>query len=294
MIAPLAPALDRDTLIRLISAESERINLDGAIYHSGWQNAVIETPDGWIFRFPRHESHDFARELAVLETVHGRLSAESPRVMWTGSRSRFAAYRTLTGEELDLGRYAASPSYVRDGIAESLARFLHTMHRSLREDEIAGLAIPGLGSAHLIAEVEKRREHIPASARTAVDDLMQGFSERWVGRGIRPSDVVLHNDFHLGNMAFDEPLGRLKAVWDFSCVELGEPSYDLRYFIEASPELAGRIAERYERLSGVGLDVDAATLAGRFESVSDAVVEGRDVEQVLHRWTQLLSPLRRG
>lgn len=290
MIAPIAPVLDRDSLIKLIAVEFDDIDLIGATCHSGWQNMVIETRDGWICRFPRRADHDFVRELAILETVRGRLTVESPRIVRTGVKSRFAVYRTLVGEVLDLDLYAAASPYVRDEIAESLARFLRSMHRSLSADEVSRLRIPRLGSSHLIDEVEKRRIRIPASACIEIDALMESFSERWVGRNSHPSDVVLHSDFHFGNMRFEESLGILKAVWDFSCVEVGEPSYDLRYFIEDSPELAGRIAKRYERLCGVALDVEAATLAGRFEGVSDALVEGRDVEEVLRRWKHMLCP----
>jgi aminoglycoside phosphotransferase (APT) family kinase protein len=287
MDAPIAAVLDRDTLVALIAAEGMDVDLAGAVQHNGWQNSVIETRDGWIFRFPRKEAHSFAREIDVLSAVRGRLSAETPHVAWTGVRSRFAAYPTLTGQPIDLNRYAVASPAIRGEVAGSLADFLATMHGALSDRQIGSLGIPGLGSVHLVDEFQKRLRQVPDSARPEVDALRDAFVGRWVDQGVHPSDVVLHNDFHVGNMTFTAPLGRLKAVWDFSGVELGDASYDLRYLFESSVDLTHRVAQRYERLTGIRLDLEGAAVAGHFEAVSDALVEGRDVREVLHRWDRL-------
>jgi aminoglycoside phosphotransferase (APT) family kinase protein len=285
-LPPVAHTLDQDTLIACAEAEDIPVDLTETRLHMGWQNAVLETLDGWILRFPISTNHDFARELRVLETMHDRLPAEIPLIQWTGTKTRFAAYRTLTGIPLDPTEYLAASAYERDRISESMATFLVQMHTSLSPAEITRLGIATLTSAHLIDEVDRRWEHVPAEYRQEVGALREQFRERWVtspGNEAR----LLHNDFHLGNMVFNGRFGQLQAVWDFSCVEVGDPSYDLRYLFEDSFPLAVQISQHYEQLTGLQLDMSGAMLAGHFESVSDALVEGRDLGKVLLKWSQL-------
>jgi aminoglycoside phosphotransferase (APT) family kinase protein len=87
--------------------------------------------------------------------------------------------------------------------------------------------------------------------------------------------VLLHSDFHLGNLVMTAPLGRLAGVWDFSCVATGHPSLDFRY-LTSHRELAARVASAYAARTGREIDLGLAAAALTLEDVSDALEEGRD------------------
>jgi aminoglycoside phosphotransferase (APT) family kinase protein len=99
---------------------------------------------------------------------------------------------------------------------------------------------------------------------------------------------VLHNDFHTGNMVFSAPAGELTGIWDFTCVQRGEPAYDLRYLDGAPRDVLDRVAGHYERLTGRAVDAAAARVANRMEDVFDAVETGRPalLEAAAARWAR--------
>ncbi|UXA15836.1 phosphotransferase (plasmid) [Mycobacterium sp. SMC-8] len=287
-LPPVAQSMDKASLLALASGESHDVDLSSVDLFEGWQNVVLSTTDGWILRFPRDASHAFVRECEVLELLRVRLPAEVPVIEWTGVRTRFAAYRTLQGVRLEPGEYGAEAERTSDRTAASMAQFLLSMHCSMSVEEVAALGIPTLGSDHLVEATQRHWSSVPAHSRKQVEAVMARFHDRWVApvAATKPGAPTLHNDFHLGNMLFAEHDGALKAVWDFSCVEQGEPSYDFRYLFEDSWQLAIDVAGCYERIAESKLDLPAAALAGHFEAISDALVEGRDVSEVMDDWSR--------
>lgn len=287
-LPPVARAFDLDTLVACLSDENAGIDTANAVLHTGWQNAVIETHDGWIFRFPRTENLAFSREVTMLRELRPRLPVDIPNVQRTGLRTRFAAYPKLLGTTLDMKTFASSSPRKQESISESLATFLAEMHVTFTPAQARGLGVPSLSSEHLVTEVAKKRDDLSSTVRPTVSRLERRFINRWVeNQNLTDASLrVLHNDFHFGNMVFGDSTESVSGVWDFSCVELGEPSYDLRYLFPTFSKLASDISARYTRLTGLEIDLEAAELAGRYEAVSDALVERRDVRAELHFWSR--------
>jgi hypothetical protein len=105
--------------------------------------------------------------------------------------------------------------------------------------------------------------------------------------------ALLHGDFHPGNMVFTTPTGALSGLWDFSCVERGDPSGDLRYLVGDSAPLTVEIIQSYEAMTGRSIDLVGARLVRVLEEISDAVEERRSLEPVLHALESLKSHLTR-
>lgn len=267
MSASVAKRFDAETLIAAVAAEGWPVDLTDAVLHTeGWENVVVETADGWILRFPRAEDVPFDREVAILRRLRGRLPVPIPNVEFTGTRTRFAAYRKLVGASLD--------GEISENTAASLARFLATMHESLSPEETVQLGIPAVDHGRTLEIVLGGLDQIPAEHRHTVESLAEKFEGIWVAGRVAGPMVPLHNDFHTGNMVFDDR-GELVGIWDFSCVLLGEPCYDLRYLDMGPRGLLDRVADHYGRLTGRQIDVAAAVVANRLEDVQDAVETGR-------------------
>lgn len=279
MTAPIASGFDAESLVRAAAAEPDAPwDLTSVVLHpDGWENAVLETADGWMLRFPRDEDVDFEREIMVLDFLQERVLVRIPEIAWIGAKTRFAAYRKLTGATFDRSQYASATEAQREALASSLARFLASMHDSLTEAEEADLDIPLLDHEPTLELVVHEMGWLPASHRRHAERLIGQFATMWVGGNVAGPLVLLHNDFHPGNMVFAEPIGELTGVWDFSNVQIGVPTFDFRYFDGAPRDLLERMAGHYQVLTQRPIDVRAAVVANRMENLFD-ILETRRMD----------------
>jgi len=286
---PVVGAADESALIAAVAAEALPLDLTAPVLHGdGWENVVLETRDGWIVRFPREESLPFAREVEILDRLAGRLPAAVPLIAYVGAQTRFAAYRKLVGAAFDRAAYLAAPARERDVLASSLAAFLAAMHSCLTPAEVAEIGIPPVDHGRDRSVVAVGLDTLPRKHRPTVASLVERHERMWAPGRVPGPSVVLHNDFHTGNMVFEpgRAVGRLVGIWDFSCVAVGEPTFDLRYLGDSPRDLFDRLADQYTRLTGRAVDVTAAIVAGRMENVADAVEAGQPalLEAALARW----------
>jgi aminoglycoside phosphotransferase (APT) family kinase protein len=279
----IAGTSNLETLVAAAAAEEWGLDLEGAVLDdSGWENVVLVTRDGWIIRFPRDEAVPFAQEIDILRRMRGRLPAAIPVPVHVGSRVRVMAYRKITGAAFDDDAYRAAGPMVRDRLAASLADFLVAVHSVAPDD-----ATPRIAYADIHQLVFDRISLVPPRHRDLVTQLATRYARTWVSGAVPGPQVLLHNDFHLLNMVFRAPVGGLAGVWDFSCVAVGAPTFDLRYFDRAPHDLLVRLADAYEARTGRVIDLPAAILARRVEDVHDALVTGRmDIlDAAVHSWS---------
>ncbi len=281
-LPPVVSDLDLDTLVAAVRAEDDDVDLIGCRRLEGWENVVLRTRDGWILRFPKDPEHDFIRELALLDVLASRLPVAIPRVEWTGRHTRFAAYRAVDGHHLDGDDYERAAVGDKATIAESFAETLAAIHVSLSAEEIDALGVPALDHSDALARVSGALSTFAIDTARSAETVLRQFLDRWTGPP-QVAPVLLHNDFHLDNLVLSRAGGPIGGLWDFSCVALGEPTFDLRYLAGDSADLLNQVAAHYARLTEVQLDPDAAWVAIRLEDLSDAIEEGRPVDPVLNR-----------
>ena len=91
------------------------------------------------------------------------------------------------------------------------------------------------------------RRHLESLGRLVRDDPPPGFAELrdWLATNAPPESgaAIVHNDFRIGNvvLAPDRP-GRVAAVLDWELATIGDPLFDLGYFLTSVPETAARTA----------------------------------------------------
>ena len=273
MLAPIAPAFDLETLVRAAAAEESGLwDLSRAKLHAdGWENAVLETGDGWILRFPRDEEVDFEQEVAMLQHLEGRLLVRTPIVEWIGQKTRFAAYRKLTGAAFDRERYASATEFQREALASSLARFLAAMHDSMDEVEEAELEVELLDHEPTLAaggQGDALAARVALETRRGPDrPVRDDVGRRQRARPERLAAQRLSHREHGPGRAG----GELTGVWDFSNVQIGVPTFDFRYFDGAPRDLLERMAGHYQMLTQRPIDVRAAVVANRMEDLFDVL-----------------------
>lgn len=257
-------------------------DLAGAELIVGWESAVVRSRDGWIYRFSRKDEKTFRRELDVLALVDGQLGVATPRIEAVDHPHLLMVYRTITGAELDLPAVLRQTPAERAGLTHSLAHVLASM-QAIGGTGLRGVAVPALDPQPMVGEVLAVRTNMAPQDRAGLDELLAAWEASTLSGQSEPT-VLLHGDFHFGNMVFSQPTGPLTGMWDFTCVELGNPTADLRYLTGDSLDLAAEVASAYTALTGRPVDCGAARLLLALEDVADAIAEHRPVREAVHRW----------
>lgn len=249
----------------------------------GWESAVVRTDDGWIYRFSRMDADSFHREIAVLAAVDGRIGVPTPRVELVDITHRVIAYRTISGHQLDLNGVLSLPAAGRHDLVQSFATTLAAMH-DLSPDLPGGVTVPTLNAIDMADVVTATtRGQLDTFEQDTLDLLLTAWKDTALAQPCG-KPALLHGDFHPGNMVFAQPTGPLTGLWDFSCVELGDPSGDMRYLVGDSALLSEEIVDAYRALTGHRIDLAGSRLIRVFEQIADAVEENRPVGEVLRAW----------
>lgn len=248
-------------------------SLEGAEFLVGWESAVVRSRDGWIYRFSRLDAAAFERELKILAVVNGRLGAESPKIEAVDHDHQLMVYRTIVGAELDLPAVRKLTTEQRRPLVRSLAELLAAMH-DLLPAAAAQVEIPSFDGARYVQDLQGVLPTHQDRNRQVLEDLLHDWKDCQLSAAAS-APVLLHGDFHFGNVVFASPTGPVTGAWDFSCVAAGDPAADFRYLTADSVELTQEVATAYGQLTGREVDLTAATVCRELEDLSDAIAEGR-------------------
>jgi aminoglycoside phosphotransferase (APT) family kinase protein len=134
------------------------------------------------------------------------------------------------------------------------------------------------------------RRHLTAVSRLLPDDRPAGFDDlrEWLdAHAPEESDAtILHNDYRLGNVVLaPEPPGRVAAVLDWELATVGDPLFDLGYFLASVPQSVAVTAT--EEMGAAMLEdgwPSRADLAARYAGLTGRAVDGLDWYVALAQW----------
>lgn len=230
----------------------------------GWDSAVIEVNETWIFRFPLRPEVVAAhrREIALLPELAAMLPAAVPDFerLWPGGAAYaepFMGYRKIDGVPL---RRPIRRQW-RAALAAGLAAFLAALHRfpTDRAAALTGLA-DGAGAwrAEYATVYGMMRERVipllDPAPRAAATALFEGHLGDDRNFAFRPA--VIHHDLGPEHILVEPASGRLAGVIDWSDVVIGDPAIDLAALLHLDADFAADVMERY--LGGLAGDGDAA------------------------------------
>lgn len=148
---------------------------------------------------------------------------------------------------------------VRRAIGESMVDTLAELHRV--DWRAAGLADLGRPEGF-------NGRHLARMARLVADENGNAPAhfapiEEWLGASVPPESgaSIVHNDYRLGNVVLSqEQPGSIVAVLDWELATLGDPLFDLGYFLSSVPEV-GQVRTPTEDLGAAMLEEGYPTRA---------------------------------
>jgi aminoglycoside 2''-phosphotransferase len=217
---------------------------------AGWDNLVADINGEWIFRFPRSEEFisKLEREQLLLERLQNSVLMPVPHFQYIGICTAFVGYRKILGEALNEEIYLNLSVSARQRIAESLALFLSQFHRAVSVNEALQW---GYKEYHVpIQWIEHNLlGTLPSSEIERVVSEALNFAKQ--NPTIVENLVLLHNDLHGENLAFDVKTEQITGVFDFSDAMIGDYSVEFGKLFSIHQDLAIRTSEAYARLNNV-------------------------------------------
>jgi len=230
---------------------------------------------------------DRGAEFRVLRAAHAG-GVAVPRVYWACSDAAvlgapFFVMERVAGETLPRRllreeRYAAARAALPAQLGAQLAR-IHAL--DLTQPDLADLARPTAGRSPARSEVERTAQGL--RELSVEPHPVLELAERWLlERAPEPPRVTLvHGDYRVGNVVFDET--GLRAILDWELMHVGDPIEDLGWLCTrawrfGSPLPAGgigtreQLVEAYERESGTRVDREALRFWEAFGSFKVGLV----------------------
>jgi hypothetical protein len=220
---------------------------------TGWDSVAL-IGGGMVFKFPRHAqaAERLKREARVLAILRPRLRMRLPdMVVHEASNQLFSAHAFISGEHLAPDRYGDLTQTARADLATGLAVFfadVHAIDQSLFRD--AGVnALPAWPDVETVRRVALPL--LPAEVRARFAALVDAYA------ALPPDplgDTFGMFDCHGWNMAFDHQAQRLNGLYDFGDSGFGAVHLDFMTVGKIAHDLALRVADGYERVTGRSLD----------------------------------------
>lgn len=222
---------------------------------------VVLGCDGAILRFGRtpRASARLRQEISVIAYLKPRVTMSLPQMQLVEGPEPFTLHRAIPGDRLDGETYRALDIGRRNAIALRLAGFLGELHV---------LPLPRLMSAGAMAvEPLTGPASLLAEALPYVPRKLQPYLRRSLKamRNLRiEGDELVFGHFgtHGDNLAIDPQTGLLNGVFDFSRAGFGARHRDFAYLTLIDLDLAHRVIDRYEDLTGRRIQRDTVMLYG--------------------------------
>lgn len=237
---------DENTIVQTLESEIPELPINQiTLISSGWDNFVADINDEWIFRFPR--STEFlailSRETTLLKRLHEHVSMPIPNYEYIGAHTAYVGYRKIKGIELDDELYLAQPN--KQEIADEVALFMTQMHNAVSAEEASLWGYRQYQIPHDWIE-NNLLGTIPEDTDRIVKEALRYAKEHPPTRF-----VLIHNDLHGGNLAFDPVTHRISGIFDFSDAVIADYTIEFGKLFNIHYDLALRTAETYAIMNNV-------------------------------------------
>lgn len=234
----------------------------------GWDNFVVDVNDEYIFRFPKGYEYKVNLEIKILAYLKDKISLPIPNIKFIGKSYLYTGYKKIQGEKLSREIIDSLSEEERTKLVYDLANFLNEFHGSFSVDKAKEMGIEEEDHFSYHNSINKKLVEKIGDGKLA-DFVKKTLKE--YAQIIKSEDeiLILYNDLHEDNMAFDAKEKKLNGIFDFGDVMIEDVNREFCYLFRLDPQFMEEVVREYEKISGRKIDTNRVILYAKINEMSD-------------------------
>lgn len=221
---------------------------------SGWDNFAVEINKSYIFRFPKKEDIDLTKEINILKQLNGKITLQIPNYEFIGKKSPYVGYKKIMGQPLTINILKSLSLKNRHLLINDIANFFYEFHEFLPITKAKKLNIKI--DKHKWESTVIREKVIGKLKNKDLSDFIEENLDKYLKFVNENTNlIIVYNDFHEENIAFNKNRSRLTGVFDFSDVAVSNVYMEFYRLFSFDKKLALEVIKKYEQLSGRLVDL---------------------------------------
>jgi aminoglycoside 2''-phosphotransferase len=235
---------------------------------NGWDNFVVEVNREYIFRFPKDYEYKVDLEIKILNFLKSKITLPIPSIEYIGKSYLYTGYKKIQGEKLSKETIKSLSKEDRAKLVLDIANFLNEFHTSFSVEEAKKMGIGEEDHFSYYNSINKKLVEKIGDERLAnfIKETLEEYAQ------IKKSNdeiMVLYNDLHEDNIAFDIKAKGLNGIFDFGDVMIEDVNREFCYLFRLDPQFMEEVVEKYEELSGRKIDTKRVIIYAKINEMSD-------------------------
>jgi aminoglycoside phosphotransferase (APT) family kinase protein len=273
-------AFDESKIKAFLNQQIPELEINSLIKQSEKDdNFVVLINDELIARFIKIPKSKFEKEVQLLKILDKNSNLLIPKLYY--SNPSFYIVEKLNGIQPDKDLINKLSQEEFNLFAQDIAKFLYNLH-STNLDELRDITSLNVQDySEYERELNELLQAKKVSDSKIIDFINETLVEFQTVKANLNRKVLLHNDFKVQNILFDESQKRFSGVYDFELAQIGDPHNDFKllYKFHHLP-LLERVVEEYGKLSGNKINLRAVVLIARIQHLINLYLKhyGEDSE----------------
>jgi aminoglycoside 2''-phosphotransferase len=250
----------------------------------------------YIFRFPKRQDvkQHLRKEVIILPQISSSLDIEIPLFKFVSRDYSFTGYKMLPGKFLTKNIFFSQNKRIQTKIINGIADFLYQLHHfpSIKLNDFS-LEIMNLKEEYSEDFENTQKLIFPEISNHQQTSISNFFNEYLTDTtNFNYSPVLIHNDFSVNHILFDENEKKINGVIDFGDMAFGDADYDFMYLFDCfGKDFIEKMLKYYDHPSPEKLfkKLTFFSLANKLQTLIVSIKENdkddiREGYTILKRW----------
>ncbi len=181
-------------------------------------------------------------------------------------------YKRIPGGDLTAEIYQSLEAEQKDKLVSDFVRFLSEFHQVFSISEAEAM---GITREQPFSYTEKIRAKLPGKVKdVTIEEFILETVEEYNGVMKESAEqVVLYNDLHTENIAFDPDTKKLNGIFDFGDVAIGDINKEFAPLYKLDSKFLEKVISQYEIVTGRSVSLRRVVLHERIQEITDLVLE---------------------
>lgn len=235
----------------------------------GWNTVVLDVDDKYIVRFKKDEIFPQALEIKILKRSQNKISMPIPKIISIGKQYKYIIYRKLRGVNLSEKIIDSLNRKQYNKFINDIAKFLMQFHNSLSIAQAKKMGIKRIKDKENYTKCIKSKLFKNIKNKDIINFTKQTMLAYKALPDIKENKVVLYNDLHCNNIAFDLKKKKINGIFDFGDVGIEDYQLDFTYFHHFKLKFLEDIATKYQQLTKRKVNLEYVKIYCYINELSD-------------------------